>query len=709
MKRLLLGMLLAGSFWLTGDRLFPSPNNSASAQTEDLFYFYQGKRIPLSLRSDAIAVTFNTVRTRGDSRPAYLKLQDTLQKAGTRGGIAVQVMPLGETYAIVKLPTGFRGVNTITQEIQQQPYIQTTLPVLTRSDRQDTIVLPNQIIVSFQPGLSQQQQQKILSDRNLEIIRPLRFSQDRYLVKSRTTDGTSILTVSNQLSQTQGVRSATPNFVQSLPSLQQTKNLSDFESTPGFDRSPNSSRRPSSPFLASSLLGFQWHLNSLPLKQCLNDRKFEFPDLVDCLNKPMTTKKSAPPRSDLRVPEAWKKSKQGQGVVVAVIDSLIQWDHPDLAKSLYKVTATDKCPNEVYGWDFSSEVSPSNSSDPCKVGDSDTRADATEVASLHQKLADSFLLSDAELLKRYPNDAAEIRQNNSGATNQQIAQKLRNLIRGDQVGSEFHGTWVSGVIAAQPGNSQGAIGVAPKAKILPVRAMGLNNRFSSLAYIEALKYAAERGADVINISLGGQAPTDGEVETIAEIFEAHPHLVIVASAGNEDSDQPDFPAAVSGVISVAATNFGGNRAPYSNYGSTLTIAAPGGDLSSGWPGGILTTGGTWLPVLWRGIPDPTARWAPTFDRVGQYWWVQGTSFSAPAVSGVVALMKGEDSQRRLTRDQLTAILKSTASNDLLNVSTEDEKRYRSLKSNAIPMKKYFFGNGLVNAEAAVEGVQRSIK
>ena len=133
--------------------------------------------------------------------------------------------------------------------------------------------------------------------------------------------------------------------------------------------------------------------------------------------------------------------------------------------------------------------------------------------------------------------------------------------------------------------------------------------------------------------------------------------------------------------------------------------------SAGWLGGIPTTGGTWMDIFWRGLAFPKSRWSKTVDYKGKYWWMQGTSFSSPAVAGVVALMKGEDTGNQLNRVQLIDILKSTAGYQGLNISEKEQKQYRTLvDKRAIPdsvtNKQFFFGSGLINADAAVRAVKK---
>lgn len=716
MKRIASGILLTGCVWSWLGIFSISPQVTAVAQAEetgDLFYLYKGERIPLNQRQDAIAVAFKKVggTRRLGGAPLYLQLQQDLQ-GSVRATTPPTVSPLGEKYAVVSLPTGTG--NIVQQRIQKQPYVQTILPVLSRSQSQEIIIVPNEIIISFDAKLTESQRQAILQQNNLAIVRPLRFNRDRYLVKSTTAAGTKVLNVANQLNSVKGVTSAAPNFIQSVTDQKlktAAKQVAKLKKSPQLyhlnkeNTAPQSSRGISP---KTNLLGLAWHLDSLPLKQCLQQDTSSEESVQTCLQKPNVASKSAISRTDMRVTDAWKRSNGGRGVVVAVLDSLIQWDHPDLIDNIYTVETADKCPGEVHGWDFSVG---GDSSNPCEIGDADTRVSPEELAVLGAKFQDTFKLSDARLVARYLKEALEVKLENPEYSLEEVAEVLRYVFRTDQIGGEFHGTYVSGTIAAKPQNQQGLVGVAPNAQILPVRVFGLNGSFEPSAYIEAIGYAANRGADIINLSLGSILPSTGEEEAIADVLKANPKLVIVAAAGNSNRNQVAFPAAYPGVVAVGATNILGNRASYSNYGKGLDVVAPGGDLDTpGLLGGIPATGGTWLNAFWQGIPNPTSRWSSEVDAKGKYWWVQGTSFSSPAVAGVVALMKGEDPKRGLSRDRLISILKSTATYQGLTISEEESKEYRSqLPKGAVPSsvkgQQHFFGKGLVNADAAVQALK----
>lgn len=707
MKRCFLNLLLASGIvasicsiaWL----------NTATAQTKEseLFYTYYDQKIPLQVRADAIAVQFKPQETtRGNSStPAYLQLQQDLQSTrATRSATAQYIVsPLSNSYALVKLLFQTRGSSTsaLQKQIEQQSYVETTVPVVKRSDRNELIVLPNEIIVSFD-ALSDSQIQDILKANKLKLIRALRFSSNRYLVKPTSATGTEILDVANQLNKVKGVKSATPNFIQS-PSEQKPEAIKKFSvpKIPGITDQLTKSQdtRSGTTSFQSNLLPLQWYLNSTPLSICFKNPTPEAEALAKCLQNPAKAK-SVPSRTDLRAKEAWQQSNAGQGVLVAVVDSLIQWDHPDLAKSVYTAKA-NKLPGEVSGWDFVDN-------------DPDTRISQDELAIYRPLFQDTFVLSEAKLIQKYPELAQAIKQSNPSYSNPEIASVLRNYIQ-SQITALFHGTMVSGVIAARPQNGQGLVGVAPNAKILPVTVA--KQSFEPAAVVEGIGYAAARGADVINMSFGGSiyAPVEDVADVILEVQNKNPKIVFVAAAGNENLNEVSFPATMRGVISVGATDLTGNRAPYSNFGTSVDFVAPGGDLSNpaiGSIGGILTTGGTWVDGFWQGISLPDYFWGGALDPQGRYIWTNGTSFASPAVAGVVALIKGEDPKRQLTRDRLIAILKKTASDKELNVSKEDLMFYGSIAkktrlSDSITPKKYFFSNGLVNAAAAVKEVKRS--
>lgn len=705
MKRLLSSLMLTSLFWSSFSLSKSALPPAAIAQAgSELSYNFYGKSIPLSLQQHVVAVSFrNIASTRGTIRavPLHLQLQQDLQMGSTRSrGAApapdIRVQPIGERYALVKLPAS-RSTTSLEQQIQQQPYVAETMPVVALSSTetdQAPLILPNEIVVSFEDDLSEQHQQALLNRHSLEIIRPLRFTQNRYLVRSKSSQGLAVLNLANRLNQQAGIQSATPNFIQSLsyeqdamPALSLSSDLQQLTSQPQIEST-----------YASQLLALAWHLNS-------------------------EQRRRGQPRTDVRAIEAWKESNGGKDVVVAVIDSLIQWDHPNLLQRVHQANETaNLLPGERHGWDFSSDqVSCDATQTKCTAGDADTRISEAELALLRPHFQSTFQLSDPEILKQYATVAEQVRQNYPDYTPQQVAATIRDWIR-SSISAEFHGTWASGVIAAEPQHNQGAIGVAPQAQILPVRVFGLRGEITSARLIEAVGYAAERGVDVINLSLGGLLPDQELTDQIFRVLDANPNLVIVAAAGNESLDGVAFPAAIPGVISVGATNLAGKRSFYSSYGGRLDLVAPGGETAIEQRGGILTTGGTWLPGFWQGMEPPKRAWAASLDPLGQYVQVQGTSFSAPVVAGVVALMQGVNPS--LSREQATEILASTASYDDLTLSQADLNHYRLQSqvgltvsqdrlSGVFPMpqpvsvQQYFYGYGLVNAEAAVRRAKQN--
>ena len=213
--------------------------------------------------------------------------------------------------------------------------------------------------------------------------------------------------------------------------------------------------------------------------------------------------------------------------------------------------------------------------------------------------------------------------------------------------SSWHGTHVAGTIAAATNNGTGVAGVAYGAKIVPVRVLGKCGGYtsdiadaivwSSGGAVSGVPNIAAR-AQVINMSLGGGGACGTTTQNAINSARSRGTVVIVA-AGNENMNASNSnPANCAGVVTVAATNRNGARAPYSNYGTVVDVAAPGGDAN----GYIIST-------LNAGTSSPGA------DNYAGY---QGTSMATPHVAGVAALMLAKNSA--LTPDQIESKLKSTA-------------------------------------------------
>jgi len=677
MKRILSQITLATMLVMTSGStiaLFASEVKKPGTPNDFSYKFYN-QRIQLIEKPNQLVVVFKPAamgRSIGESN--LEKLQRALQGSDNTRELShsstnlnVAIQPLGSRYAVLTFPT------TRSLDFQQklrkrleQDYIQTTLPVLqsknAAKDTNQTIILNDEMIVSFEPGTSESDIELIVKRYDAEIVRPLRFTKNRYLVRSRTESGTGLLAVVDQLGTVTGVQSVSPNFIQAVeyqPSRQALPTTE--ERQPAIDPKQIIARLPrtQNSLFPDSLLPYQWHLDSR-LRQ-----------------------KTAAPRTDVHAPEAWAKGTGGKDVVVAVIDSMIQWDHPDLQGNLYEIPQNlpDLMPGERYGWDFSGfergKTCLVSNPNICAPGDPDTRLSEAELAVL-KPLFQRMFQGDEAVLKADAKLTQKIRDRNPDWPAPKVADLIRTIVLG-KISSEFHGTSVAGVVAAKPQAVGGVVGVAPNAKILPVRVFGLGGAISGDALLEAIGYAAARGADVINLSLGTLLPTQAEADQVFAVLDENPNLVIVASAGNEDVDGSGYPAAIPGVVSVGASNLAGQRSSYSNFGRRLDVIAPGGDTSLSHSGGILTTGGTWIAGFWEGMTLPKYRWGSAFDPRGQYVQVQGTSFASPVVAGVVALMKGEDPKRQLSRDQLKQILRQTASYEPLKITQRDTNRYRLQK------------------------------
>ena len=136
-----------------------------------------------------------------------------------------------------------------------------------------------------------------------------------------------------------------------------------------------------------------------------------------------------------------------------------------------------------------------------------------------------------------------------------------------------HGTLVAGVIAARANNGIGGVGACPRCSVMPVKVIGANGAGSAADIAEGIVWAADHGADVVNMSFALSGPDDGVAQAIAHAQGRG--TLVVAAAGNAGTGETTYPAAYPGVVSVAATDPADARYAWSNYGSWVRVAAPG--------------------------------------------------------------------------------------------------------------------------------------
>lgn len=279
-------------------------------------------------------------------------------------------------------------------------------------------------------------------------------------------------------------------------------------------------------------------------------------------------------------------NKLGEGVVIAIVDTGVYYNHPHLSPNI--LTGTDK------------HGSAGNGSDDDGNG-----------------YKDDYVGWDF-----YNGDAYPIDDNG-------------------------HGTHVAGLAAST------YMGIAPKAKILPVKVLSSSGSGDIGTIAAGILYAIDKGADIVNLSLGGASgdTITSEVRALINSVRSAKSngVLIVAAAGNGGSDgigdcndsAPIYPANIdeSNVVSVAAVNLYNELTEYSNFGGeSVHIAAPGGDL---YTGGLLSTG----------IPDC---YGPCTERDNSYRQSSGTSMATPVAAGLAAVLKS--AKPSLSPEQIKTIL-----------------------------------------------------
>lgn len=189
-----------------------------------------------------------------------------------------------------------------------------------------------------------------------------------------------------------------------------------------------------------------------------------------------------------------------------------------------------------------------------------------------------------------------------------------------------HGTHVTGIIAATINNKRGIAGLTWNSKIMPIKALDGSGAGTSFSVADGIIEATDRGAHVINLSLGNYASSQFLRDSVR--YANQHNVLVVAASGNDHSNQPSYPAAYPEVIAVAASTVKNQIAPFSNFGSYVDITAPGDNIASTYSG-------------------------------NQYASLSGTSMATPHVTALCALVRSINP--RLSNAEVIKIITSTAS------------------------------------------------
>jgi serine protease len=223
-----------------------------------------------------------------------------------------------------------------------------------------------------------------------------------------------------------------------------------------------------------------------------------------------------------------------------------------------------------------------------------------------------------------------------------------------------HGTWVAGIIASNANDGYGMAGISWTDKILPVKVMNQQGLGNSADLLAGIRWSADHGADVINMSVGGFPYSQAMQDAVNYAFGKG--AVLVGAAGNNRRDEVFYPASFDNVISVSATQPEDEFSNWSSYGSHVDVSAPGSSVM---------------------VTNCYTCTYGDHDSWGSHMLISGTSFATPNVSGVVALIRAQ--YPNMTAAQVVDRLYSTV-DDLGYAGWE--KRY---------------GRGIVNAYRALGG------
>jgi subtilisin family serine protease len=324
------------------------------------------------------------------------------------------------------------------------------------------------------------------------------------------------------------------------------------------------------------------------------------------------------PTNMIDLPKAWSVTTGSSNVVVAVVDMGIRFDHADIAANL----TTD-------GYDFVSQVGFGTTEIICPSTANPAGGTFTTIDG------------DGDGPDPDPTDPNDLEFDDAAG-----------CWRPNSLGD--HGLWTSGIIGAVGNEGVGVAGVNWNVKIRAIRVLGITGQGTNFDIAQGVLYAAglpatgandalvqaPSRAPIINMSLGGGSPSNTLATAITAASNAG--SLIVASAGNEGLDFPSYPAAFPEVMGVAAVGMDGQLATYSNAGTYISVAAPGGDFRLDDNGGGAVLG----PAYNFDANRPA------------YVLGYGTSASAPYVSGIAALLLAKEPN--LTAAQLRSRIEQYA-------------------------------------------------
>lgn len=262
-----------------------------------------------------------------------------------------------------------------------------------------------------------------------------------------------------------------------------------------------------------------------------------------------------------------------------------------------------------------------------------------------------------------------------------------------------HGTFVAGVLFARSDNRTGIAGISRNARLMVLKVMNAFGHSRASKVAQAIIYAVDNGARVINLSLGGPGTSTVVREAIQYAYERD--VVVVAAAGNEAA--PADAQVVSGLpnaLTVAAVNVKDRRSIYSNYGPGIDVAAPGDDILS------LRARRTDLLLNIPGV-DYTAETAFVgTDR--RYYRASGTSFAAPMVAGVAGLLLAN--QPELSAEQVMRMIRNSA-RDVETPGIDHFTGYGVVDAAAALRAdpQYFIEAGISGVEVHVEGGRQMVR